>query len=98
MSVGFPAAKQDIDSRAGSLVTAVRDSLYNAQRFSVLLTNAARFSAATLVPAVYTSAERTLLVASFTDLANLYSVAHALGTQSAANDFFFNAGQLTGVV
>jgi hypothetical protein len=98
MSVGFPAAKSDLDSRAGSLVTGVRDSLYNAQRFSVLLQNDARFAAAALTALGYTSPEGTLLKAGFTDLANLYNIAHALGTQAVANDFFFNAGQLTGVV
>lgn len=98
MSVGFPAAKSDVDSRAGSLVTAVRDSLYNAQRFNTLLQNDARFATAALTALGYTSAEGTLLKAGFTDMLNLYNIAHALGTQSVANDFFFNAGQLTGVV
>ncbi len=98
MSVGFPSSKSDLDSRAGSLVCAVRDSLYNAQRFSVLLQNDTRFSAANLITLGYVSAEGTLLKAGFTDLANLYNVAHALGTQAVANDFFFSAGQLAGVV
>jgi len=98
MSVGFPAAKSDLDSRAGSLVCAVRDSLYNAQRFSVILQNDPRFTSGNLVTLGYVSAEATLLKAGFTDLANLYNVAHALGTQGTVNDFFFNAGQLAGVV
>jgi hypothetical protein len=98
MSAGFPSAKSDIDSRAGSLVVAVRDSLYNAQRFSIELANDTRFTNANLVTAGYLSAEATLLHTAFTDLQNLYNVAHALGTQATANDFFFSAGQLTGVV
>lgn len=98
MSVGFPAAKNDIDSRAGGLVVAVRDSLYNAQRFSVILQNDPRFTSANLVTLGYVTAEATLLKAAFTDLANLYGISHALGTQATANDFFFNASQLAGVV
>jgi len=46
----------------------------------------------------YVAAEGTLLKAGFTDMTSLYNVAHANGTVLANNDFFFNAGQLTGVV
>ena len=98
MSVGYPSTKSDLDSRAGMLITAARDSLYNCQRFNTLLQNDVRFSAANLITIGYTSAEGTLLKASFTDLTSLYNVAHANGTVLANNDFFFNAGQLTGVV
>ncbi|SRR5216684_2135188 len=98
MSVGFPSSKSDLDSRAGSLIVAVRDSLYNCQRFSILLQNDARFSAANLLTLGYVAAEGTLLKAGFTDMTSLYNVAHANGTVLANNDFFFNAGQLTGVV
>jgi len=98
MSVGFPASKSDIDSRAGGLVTALRDTLYDCQRFSSLLQNDTRFSAANMLTLGYSAAEATLLKAAFTDLTALYNISHALGTQAVANDFFFNAGQLTGVV
>ncbi len=98
MTVGFSTTKGDLDSRAGQLVTAVRDALYNCQRFSTLLQNDTRFSAANLIPLGYTAAEATLLKAAFTDLTSLYNVSHANGTVLANNDFFFNAGQLTGVV
>jgi hypothetical protein len=40
----------------------------------------------------------TVLRAAFTDLKALYTLSRAGATQPAANDFFFNAKHLTGVV
>jgi len=101
VSVGFSVTKGDFDARAGSLAKAVRDDLYECSRFFGLLTSS-QWGSSGLVAIGYTSAEATTLIAAFTDLGgtgnSLYNIAHAAGTLTAANDFFFNAKLLTGVI
>lgn len=102
MSVGFPSTKSDFDSRAGQLATGLRDTLMNWQRFYQLVTSAQWGSANLVSVAGYSSAEATTLINAATDIGgtgnSLYNIAHAAGTLPSANDFFFNAGKLTGVV
>jgi hypothetical protein len=101
MSVGFPSLKGDFDSRAGSLITALRDGLYNCSRFCAIL-QSAQWPDATLVALGYTQAEVTLMKNAFQDVGgtgnSLYNIAHAAGTVTANNDFFANAKLLTGVI
>jgi hypothetical protein len=102
MSVGFPALKSDFDSRAGSLVVALRQNLYNCSQFCALLQGAPWATDANLVALGYTSGEVTLLKASFTDLGgtgnSLYRIANGQAFVGSANNFLFNANQLCGVV
>lgn len=98
MSVGFSKTKADIDAQAGSLVTAVRDSLRRAAAFKAVLDNTNVITDAYLLTLNYSQAEINLLRAAFSDLNSLYNVAHANGTVSSNNNFFFSADQLTGVI
>jgi hypothetical protein len=101
VSVGYPTTKADFDSMAGSLAQRVRDDLYACSQFCALL-QSSPWADANLIALGYTQAEVTTLKAAFTDLGgtgtSLYRIAHALATVSVANDFFFNAKLLTGVV
>ena len=102
MSVGFPAAKSDFDSRAGMLAVSARQALYNCSQFNALLQNAPWATDANLVALGYVQAEVTLLKAAFTDLGgtgnSLYRIANGLAFVGANNNFFFNSNQLCGVV
>jgi hypothetical protein len=102
MSVGFPATKSDFDSRAGSLVVALRQNLFNCSAFCAVLQGTPWSTDANLVALGYTQAEVTLLKASFTDLggtgSSLYRIANGLAFVGSNNNFLFNANQLCGVV
>jgi hypothetical protein len=99
MSVGFPLAKADFDSRAGQLSTALASDLYSWQQFYNLLTSSA-WGATNLTAVLgYTTTEANLLINAATDIGHsLYNIAHANGTLTANNDFFFNVRPLMGVV
>jgi hypothetical protein len=101
MSVGFLANKAAIDSRAGSLVVAVRDNLLACSQFCAWLQSAQQ-SDANLITLGYVQAEVTTLKAAFTDLGgagiSLYNIAHGGTLPGGPNDFFFNAKLLTGCV
>ena len=98
MPIGFAIAKADIDNKAGSLVMSVRDDLTRCAAFCDLLNDTSIFADdQALINIGYTSAEVTTLRAAFTDLKKLWQISHAAATQSATNDFFFNAKHLVGV-
>lgn len=101
MSVGFLANKAAIDSQAGSLVVAARDSLYKCSQFCAWL-QATQQSDANLIALGYIQAEVTTLKAAFTDLGgtgiSLYNIAHGGTLPGGPNNFFFNAQLLTGCV
>jgi hypothetical protein len=92
--LGFPTDKNNIDARAGSLALQLRNTLNDIVTVKAWLDSQ---TDAALIGLGYVQAEVTLLRASFTDLANLSNIAHAQGTQPAANDFFFNAKHLLGL-
>lgn len=95
MSAGFPTTLGDINSRAGSLATALRDTLEQIDRFNTfIVAQPDTFFTGQGMAA----ADLTVLRAAFIDMDNLYKIAHAQGTQPAANDFFWNAKLLCGVV
>ena len=102
MSVGFPATKGDFDSRAGSLVVALRQNLLNCSAFCAVLQGSPWSTDANLVALGYTQAEVTLLKAAFTDLGgtgnSLYRIANGQAFVGSNNNFLFNANQLCGVV
>ena len=102
MSVGFPAVKADFDTRAGALATALRDDLARWNQFYTLVTSST-WGQANLVGIGYSSGEATTLIAAATDLgastgASLFNLARAGATLGSANDFWFNAKLLCGVV
>jgi hypothetical protein len=97
MTVGFSQTRDDVNNRAGQLATQLRDDLARCVQFKAWLDDAATTDAY-LTGLGYTSGEITTLRASFVDLAKLADIAHAQATQSPANDFFFNAKHLCGVV
>lgn len=94
MSIGFPAGKAEIDSRAGQLAVDLRDNLRNIEAFHDWLD---RRGDDDLTEAGYSDEDIALLRASFADLSALAKLARAQGTLPQANDFWFNAGHLLGV-
>lgn len=94
MAVGFPVDKNTIDQRVGALAFQLRSTLDQVQIVKVWLDGKLDSD---LTALGYAAGDITVLRAAYTDLDNLRKVAHAQGTQAVANDFFFNAGKLTGV-
>lgn len=95
MAVGIPVAKADVDNRAGGLAIQLRNDLYACTQFKAWLDSV---NDAYLTGLGYSAGDITILRGSFVDLTKLHNIAHALDTQSAASDFFFNARNLLGVV
>lgn len=95
MTVGYPVSLADVNARAGQLATALRDDLAAIDRFNawIVAQPDAFFTGLGMA-----GADLTLLRAAFTDLDKVYLLAHALATQPAASDFFFNAKNLSGVL
>jgi hypothetical protein len=99
MGVGFSLTKADIDNRAGSLILATRNDLALCAQFCDLLNDTSIFpNDAALTALGYSSGEVSTLRAAFTDMKSLYSVARAAATVPSANDFWYNAKHLVGVV
>jgi hypothetical protein len=99
VALGLPRDKASIDSKAGALVTTLRETLRECAAFSDLLSDTGIFANdAALTALGYSAGEVTALRAAFTDLKALYNVANNNGTVLSNNNFFFNAKQLTGVV
>lgn len=94
MSLGLPSDKVTLDNRVGQLAWNLRTTLDQVQTVKLWLDGKLDSD---LTGLGYSAAEVTTLRAAFTDLDNLRKVAHALATQPAANDFFFNANKLTGL-
>lgn len=97
MSVGYGITKQDVDSRAGQLVTSLRDDLIRILQFKAWLDDATTTDQF-LTGLGYTAADVATLRAAFADLAKLSDISHAQATQAVANDFWFNARHVTGVL
>lgn len=95
MSVGFAVGKTDVDQQAANIALQVKRALDAAHSFKAWLDDTIH-NDTYLTGLGYQPADITLLRNSFTDLDALYKLAHALGTQASANDFFFNAKNLLG--
>lgn len=95
MSVGFTVAKTDVDQQAANIALHVKRALDEAHNWKAWLDDATHTDAY-LISLGYVQAEVNTLRAAFADLDKLYQVAHALATQAATNDFFFNAKLLLG--
>lgn len=99
MSVGLPRDKASLDSKAGSLISTLKETLRQCAAFSDMLSNTNNFADdAALTALGYSGAEVTLLRGAFLDLKALNNVANNAATVTPTNDFFFRAGRLTGVV
>lgn len=103
MSVGFPLTKTDLDNRAGGLVVTLRDTLYRCSQMCTLLNDTTIIPNDAFLTAMgYSAGEVAFLRNSFTDLGgtggSLYRIALGQVNLPGANDFYFNAKHLTGVV
>ena len=96
---GYAFTRTDLDNRMGVLVAALRTDLQNIVEFKALLDDASLLTDTLLqaAPYSYSSADTTLIRASFTDLKKLSDISNNLATQSATNDFWFSAKHLTGL-
>lgn len=92
---GFPTTKNDIDARVGGVIVTLRDTLESATRIKAWLDTQ---TDADLTGRGYTSTEVAQLKSAFTDLDNLRKVANGVQGQANANDFFFWADKLTGLL
>jgi hypothetical protein len=99
MAAGYPISRTDLDNKMGGLVVAVRNSLLAVNQFKIQLDDTSMLTDALLqaAPYSYSSGDTTQIRAAFTDLAKLYDISRAAATQSATNDFWFNAKHLVGL-
>ena len=99
MSIGFGRTKADLDVRMGTIVVNIRDALKQAAAMKALLDNTNIFANdQALIDLGYSAGEVTTIRAAFTALNTLNSVANGNAAQTPANNFFFDAQKLTGVV
>lgn len=97
MAVGFPADKNTVDHRAGSLVLKLRDTFQEIERLDAWLS--ARQDA-DLVTLGYSAGDVNTLRSSFGALARLARISDGRDvptTATAADNYFFKAKHLTGV-
>ena len=90
---GIPITKYILNSRVGYLTKTLRDTFTEIARVKKFLDDT---SDADLVALGFSQSEVTLIKAAFTDLNKLGRIAAAQDTHPAANDFYWNAGNLTG--
>lgn len=95
MSVGFPANKLDVDSRAGQLAIQLRDTLREVQLFKAWLDSQ---TDAVLTGLGYSSGDIAQLRSSYVDLDKLRTIYEGTATQATTYDFRTFAKLLTGVV
>lgn len=102
MAVGYPVTANDVNAKAGALVTNLWDALDQVRRFNLWLTDSVHTDAYLNnlgITGSASSGDVQLLRNSFADLAGasgLYVVAHGTFAPSGASNYFFNARQLTG--
>jgi hypothetical protein len=95
MSVGFPANKLDVDSRAGQLALQLRDTLRQVSLFKAWLDSQ---TDAALTALGYNSTDIAQLRSSYVDLDKLRTIYEGTATQATTYDFRTFAKLLTGVV
>ena len=97
-TAGTPAAASDVNRVCGNSVIQLAQALDQCEGVNSMLNDADRFNGATGLQANqgFTSAQATLIMASFADIHALYLVAHGQQQQVGNNDFFFNAKLLMG--
>lgn len=92
--VGFPTTIDIVNSKAGQIALALRETFSEVANFKAWLDGQ---NDAALTALGFSSADMTTLRAAYTDLNALRLVATAQGTQAQVNDFFFNAKKLLGI-
>lgn len=97
MAAGYAVDKVSLDNRVGQLVSGVRHALADIVAFKALLDDTTILPDSVLTTLGYSAGEITQLRAAFADLKKLSDVANGTATQSAVNDFWFNAKHLTGI-
>lgn len=97
MSVGYTTTKSDIDNRAGSLATTLRDDLQKIRTFKAWLDTQPDGNLTGLTPVPYTQAEVNTLRSAFVDLDKLAQIYLGLTTQATTYDFQTFAKQVVGV-
>lgn len=95
MSLGFPTAKLDVDSRAGQLTLQLRDTLVQIQQFKAWLDTQ---TDPQLVALGYVQAEVNTLRSAFVDLDQLRAVYQGTATRTPAYDYRTFSKLLTGVI
>lgn len=93
MAVGWAQDKLAIDAQVGQLVFDVREALRKVGEFKDWLDTQ---DDASLTARGYSAGEITLLRAGIFDLDKLRQVGRGQAQQVGNNNFFFNAGKLTG--
>ena len=98
---GYAIDSQGLNNKAALLVTSLWTGFRDLREFDSWLNDATHTDAIlTAAPYNVAQADLTAIRAAVTDLGattGLYGVAHALKTQAATNDFFFNAKKLGGL-
>lgn len=98
MTIGYAITKASMDNQMGALVVNLRNALNAVVSFDVLLDDTAVLPDSVLSGSLsYTTPEIATIRAAFNDLRKLSDISRALATQSATNDFWFNAKMLSGV-
>jgi hypothetical protein len=94
---GLSAGLSMLNNTCGNAVLNLAKALADCNGIAAMLNDTDRYNGQTgLVAAGMSAAGATLLLASFTDIAALYKVAHAQQQQVGNNDFFFHAKLLLG--
>jgi hypothetical protein len=97
--VGYAITRGGLDNQIGGLVTNLRNALNEIVFFNALLNDSSILSTSFMTTTLvnpYTGGEDTQIRASFTDLQKLSDISRNAATQSATNDFWFNAKHLAG--
>ena len=98
MAIGLPSTIADVSAECGRSVVDLVNAMNHCSALNTMLNDADRYGGqAGLVALGASSADATLLIASFADLQNLHLTAHGQRAQAVASDFFFNAKKLMGV-
>lgn len=97
MSVGFPKARADVDDRAGSLATGIRNTFESIDQFKLFL-DATPDSELIAPPYNYTTQEVAYLKSAYNDLAKLGRIYRGEISQTPPYDFTTFAKYLTGVL
>lgn len=98
---GYNVTAADLNTKAGSLVTSLWDTLDQVHRFKLWLDDASNTDLIlTAAPYLIPQADLNVIRPALSDLGSgangLWAVAHGIFRPAAVNDFFFNAKKLTG--
>jgi hypothetical protein len=100
MAAGLPGTMADVNRMCGQGVLDVAMSLTRALAIGVMLNDPQRYGGISGLQANlgFAAPDAALLVNSYTDMGNLYAVAHGQQPQAGASDFFWNAKLLMGAM